>query len=274
MGAGRVRKSNARRANSGRSPLECAEIALGAWSGLILSAMHGGALFSLKQIAVPLASSVCLHAAVLSGLLLAGGGAELPGRSGGSQRIVEVSFAGDGIGDILKTEPVSDESQRRTEVSAPSADAIGASIREVRNTGKARLKIPASAPTKPARSESMGSYGSGGGIGGGTGSGNGSEGSGGISAGYVRAAVLSAPKPSFPEDARIAGFEGKAVLTAEIDEAGDVTAATIRTSSGREDCDVSALDTVRSKWKFEPARRDGIPVRSEEKIVVTYALKR
>jgi protein TonB len=58
-----------------------------------------------------------------------------------------------------------------------------------------------------------------------------------------------------------------------VDETGDVAEAHVAQSSGREDCDQSARETVLARWKFKPARLNGINVAWREKVAVSYQLR-
>ncbi|MGA7178838.1 MAG: energy transducer TonB [Thiobacillaceae bacterium] len=67
--------------------------------------------------------------------------------------------------------------------------------------------------------------------------------------------------PSYPPLSRRLGEEGKAVLRVELDDAGQVDLATIKTSSGYSRLDEAALSAVR-QWRCNPARRGGVAVRA------------
>lgn len=84
---------------------------------------------------------------------------------------------------------------------------------------------------------------------------------------------MVAPKPPYPWAARRAGFEGSVELDLDIAASGAVSLARIVQSSGREDCDKSALETITQKWKFSPATKNGVPIDWKEKVVVVYSLK-
>lgn len=85
--------------------------------------------------------------------------------------------------------------------------------------------------------------------------------------------VLEAPKPPYPWEARRLGFEGKVVVAVDIGKDGYVQTAQLAQTSGRDDCDRSALDTIRERWRFEPARRDGEPIDWRENVIVVYSLR-
>lgn len=89
----------------------------------------------------------------------------------------------------------------------------------------------------------------------------------------ARVSVVRAPKPPYPRLARKAGFEGKVMLDVEVAKDGSVKSCNVLRSSGREDCDNAAVETVRERWRFQPATLNGIPVQSREKIVVVYNLE-
>jgi protein TonB len=107
--------------------------------------------------------------------------------------------------------------------------------------------------------------GTGGGSGGGTGGGDGSG-------GEARVAYGSNPAPAYPLVARRLGMEGVVML--EVVVAPDGTAAEVRVlqSSGHEPLDESALRTVRTSWRFIPARQDGVPVTSRVTVPIRFRL--
>lgn len=86
--------------------------------------------------------------------------------------------------------------------------------------------------------------------------------------------LLRAPKPPYPWAARRAGFEGRVIVAVEVAKDGSVRTAELAKSSGREDCDQSAVETIRDRWYFEPARINGQPIDWRENIVVVYDLKK
>jgi TonB family protein len=64
--------------------------------------------------------------------------------------------------------------------------------------------------------------------------------------------------PSYPEIARVRGYEGIVLLFAEILPDGHVGNMKIRKSSGYAILDQSAIEAVKP-WKFEPAKKSGNP---------------
>jgi TonB family protein len=89
----------------------------------------------------------------------------------------------------------------------------------------------------------------------------------------TRPQIISAPKPEYPYAARRAGFEGRVVLDIVVGSDGTVHAASVRQTSGRDDCDESAIKTLRDAWVFKPALRDGTAIEVKEKVAVVYKLE-
>lgn len=89
-----------------------------------------------------------------------------------------------------------------------------------------------------------------------------------------KARVIKMPKPPYPSRALKMGFEGEVTLSLKIASDGDVVSGEISKSSGRSDCDYAALNTALQYWRFSPATLNGVPVASEEDVVVTYKIER
>ena len=85
--------------------------------------------------------------------------------------------------------------------------------------------------------------------------------------------LVRSPKPEYPRAARRAQFEGRVVLEVLIDQAGDVARAAVVRTSGREDCDAAALETIIDSWRFTPAKINGIPVPWRERVAVSFELR-
>ncbi len=115
--------------------------------------------------------------------------------------------------------------------------------------------------------------GSGGGAGrGGAGSGSGNgQGSGG-GASFVQARYASCPRPDYPEAARREGSEGTVTLRVLVDEQGKVKSIEVNRSSGFAVLDQAALDNVKRRCRFEPAREGARPVESRIRIPVVFRL--
>jgi TonB family protein len=64
--------------------------------------------------------------------------------------------------------------------------------------------------------------------------------------------------PAYPEIARVRGYEGIVLVSAEILPDGHVGSMKIRKSSGYAILDQSAIEAVKP-WKFEPAKKSGNP---------------
>lgn len=71
---------------------------------------------------------------------------------------------------------------------------------------------------------------------------------------------LNNPKPPYPVLSRRLGEEGVVRLNVLVHSDGSVARLELAKSSGFARLDQSAMDTVQSSWKFEPARQDGSPV--------------
>lgn len=82
----------------------------------------------------------------------------------------------------------------------------------------------------------------------------------------------SNPKPVYPELARKRGQEGRVLLSAHIDEKGELTELRVDKSSGFSLLDEAALKAVR-RWRFKPALRDGMPVKGTALIPIEFLLR-
>src|SRR5262249_23984123 len=74
---------------------------------------------------------------------------------------------------------------------------------------------------------------------------------------------LSNPFPSYPPEALLAGiYERRVLLRVRVAEDGTVKSVVVDKSSGWQSMDDEAVRTIR-RWRFEPARRRGIPIEFE-----------
>ncbi len=119
--------------------------------------------------------------------------------------------------------------------------------------------------------------GSGGGVGSGRGPGVGPGWGGGIGGGVYRVGggvsaprAIYSPEPEFSEEARKAKYQGVTVLWVVVGPDGRTRDIQIQRSLGM-GLDEKAIAAVR-EWKFEPARKDGIPVAVKVSIEVSFRL--
>ena len=87
------------------------------------------------------------------------------------------------------------------------------------------------------------------------------------------ARYLRNPAPAYPEEARRAGIEGTAYLRVSIDARGRVQSVRLSRSSGHRILDDRALATVRARWRFKPALRNGVPVSSQAIVPIRFVLQ-
>ena len=78
--------------------------------------------------------------------------------------------------------------------------------------------------------------------------------------------------PVYPWIARLRGYEGVVLLSAEIFPDGQVARLRVKSSSGYAVLDRSALDAVKT-WKFEPGRQMGRPVSMWVDVPVRFVLQ-
>jgi len=83
--------------------------------------------------------------------------------------------------------------------------------------------------------------------------------------------VIEKVQPVYPEEARVAGIEGKVVLKVVILFNGNTGDIEILQSSGRNDFDQAAKECVK-QWKFKPAMQSGIRVTMAVQIPITFEI--
>lgn len=83
---------------------------------------------------------------------------------------------------------------------------------------------------------------------------------------------LNNPKPAYPPLSRRLREEGKVVLRVLIETDGTAAKAEIRHSSGYERLDQAALQTV-LKWRYLPARRNGVPEAMWFNVPINFVLE-
>ncbi|TMB60461.1 MAG: energy transducer TonB [Deltaproteobacteria bacterium] len=131
---------------------------------------------------------------------------------------------------------------------------------------------PTRAPAAPPESGAPAGGAEGDGVAAARGGSGGGDGSGGDGSGGARVAYGTNPLPPYPLVARRLGKEGVVLL--EVLVAPDGRAADVRMirSSGFAPLDESAVTTVRERWRFVPARRDGVPVESRVTVPIRFRL--
>jgi protein TonB len=105
-----------------------------------------------------------------------------------------------------------------------------------------------------------------------TGAGGG-DGSGGDGSGGAQPAYGSNPRPPYPLAARRLGLEGRVLLEVVVRPDGRAATVRVRQSSGYGMLDDSAVETIRTRWRFVPARRGGMPVESTVTVPIRFRIR-
>jgi len=79
--------------------------------------------------------------------------------------------------------------------------------------------------------------------------------------------------PSYPQDALLAGIQGRVVLLVVVTSEGLVQKANVDTTSGYRSLDDAAIAAVRG-WRFEPARKRGLPIEYEVLVPINFSIRR
>ena len=80
------------------------------------------------------------------------------------------------------------------------------------------------------------------------------------------------PIPRYPETARENGWEGVVMLSVSVGAGGEALSVSISKSSGHGLLDAAAVDAVR-RWRFEPARRAGVPIAATALVPIRFRLE-
>ncbi|HWP66484.1 MAG TPA: energy transducer TonB, partial [Candidatus Limnocylindria bacterium] len=91
--------------------------------------------------------------------------------------------------------------------------------------------------------------------------------------GGARPAYGSNPDPPYPLAARRLGIQGRVLLEVVVDPDGRAATVRVRSSSGHRVLDDAAVDTVRHRWRFIPARRNGVPVQSTVTVPIRFRIE-
>ena len=84
---------------------------------------------------------------------------------------------------------------------------------------------------------------------------------------------LANPKPPYPALSKRLGEEGQVRLSILVNPDGSVAQLELLESSGHPRLDRSAIVTVRSQWKFEPARQGGRAVAAWVVVPIQFTLR-
>ncbi len=106
----------------------------------------------------------------------------------------------------------------------------------------------------------------------GAGNGNGGGGDGGDPNSIAHADYARNPPPAYPAIARRRAQQGTVTVSVLVGADGSVERAEVEESSGFETLDDAALETVRSRWRFVPARHGGLAVESWVLVPIRFAL--
>lgn len=87
------------------------------------------------------------------------------------------------------------------------------------------------------------------------------------------AEYLNNPKPTYPALSKRLGEEGVVRLNILVNPDGSVARLEIARSSGYLRLDESAVKTVQSSWKFEPARQAGKPISAWVIVPIQFTLR-
>ena len=84
---------------------------------------------------------------------------------------------------------------------------------------------------------------------------------------------LNNPRPPYPSLSRRLGEQGTVRLNILVNPDGSVARLELLKSSGHPRLDTSAIETVQSSWKFEPARQGGNPVAAWVIVPIQFTLR-
>lgn len=84
------------------------------------------------------------------------------------------------------------------------------------------------------------------------------------------AVVVRTVEPEYPADLKEAHVMGVVVVNFVVDEQGNVSEPTVQKSSNA-GFEKPALEAVK-KWKFKPARKDGVPVAKKVSVPIKFVI--
>ncbi|HET7204699.1 MAG TPA: energy transducer TonB [Steroidobacteraceae bacterium] len=83
--------------------------------------------------------------------------------------------------------------------------------------------------------------------------------------------VVDMRPPAYPPRCRRMGIQGIVRVRALVGEDGRVMQALVAKTSGDDSLDEAAVEAVNT-WRFEPARRDGVPIRAWASVPIEFKL--
>jgi protein TonB len=84
---------------------------------------------------------------------------------------------------------------------------------------------------------------------------------------------MNRTQPIYPNSLLKKGIGGKVMISCVVDTDGQVTATTIKQSSGQPELDKAAVTAV-SRWKFKPAKRQGKNFKATCNVPFTFEVKK
>jgi protein TonB len=82
---------------------------------------------------------------------------------------------------------------------------------------------------------------------------------------------LNNPLPPYPPLSRRLGEQGTVLVRVHIDQEGNPTHAEVKTSSGYERLDQTALQTAR-RWRYKPGKQNGVPIAMALEVPISFQL--
>lgn len=247
-----------------------------------------------SRLTTALVASIALHTIVVTFLLLHVDEPPVPAETPIVLLPLSIEGSGGGGGGPIPGPPEPPAGPPEPEpapAAAPAAPTVTPKLTAppvVKKVTKPKKPVPPQEAPKPAEVASTGPQGaapdavgtgtsaSGTGTGTGTGGGGGGagtgDGTGGDGSGGARPAHGSNPKPPYPIAARRLGQEGVVMLEVVVKPDGRAGDVRIRRSSGHPMLDESALSTVRDRWKFIPAKRNGAPIEATVTFPIRFQL--
>jgi protein TonB len=209
--------------------------------------------------------------------LVAGGGGGDAGRGGARQRASGASP----IHATARSAPprAARKPRRRIEeldsevaILAPTGSVAPAPPIDSEHDGHWRIRDDSPDGASGAHSAAVSGIGTGPSGGAAAGVGAGGDGAGGDPNSTAHADYARNPLPAYPAIARRRAEQGTVTVSVLVGADGSVERAEVADSSGFDTLDAAALETVRSRWRFVPARRGGHAVESWVLVPIRFAL--